>query len=87
LPDSSWDNIPKLGTNIPIDHKITKWPQTIPNYRMQDIRETYGRFPFQGHAKYTQIGIFGMKIYCLATLIMAAYQPALSANICCYFGS
>jgi hypothetical protein len=47
----------KIGKNI------LKWPQKIPNGL--EINQT---FPSQGLQKYTHIGIFGMKIFHLATL-------------------
>jgi hypothetical protein len=62
--------------NIPNDHK-----QTIPNYlrvsvsngrkiSQMVIKHTYQHFPFHGPPKYTQIGIFGMKINHLAILVL-----------------
>jgi hypothetical protein len=41
----------------------TKWPQNIPNGH-----KTYQHFPFTGPPKFTQIGIFALKINHLATL-------------------
>jgi hypothetical protein len=43
--------------------KCTKWPQYIPNGH-----GIYQPFPFQGSPKFTQIGIFDLKIYHLAIL-------------------
>jgi hypothetical protein len=43
--------------------KYTKWPQNISN----------GRLPLQDPPKFTQIGIFGLKIYHLATLLGERY--------------
>jgi hypothetical protein len=44
--------------------KYSKWLPNIPNI--------YQYFPFQGRQKYTQISIFGLKIYHLATLMGSA---------------
>jgi hypothetical protein len=52
------------GVKIPIEHKITKWPLNIPNGH-----KIYQHFPFQGLPKFTQIFIFGLQIYHLATLL------------------
>jgi hypothetical protein len=65
-----------------MDIKYTKWTENIPNghipnghkiYQMaikyskgQKIIDNY--IPFQGPQKCTQVGIFGMKVYHLATL-------------------
>jgi hypothetical protein len=70
LPDFSLHNIPKWGkiyqiaTTLPNGHKIyqmavvySKWPQK------------YQPFPFQGLPMFTQIGIFGLKTFHLATLL------------------
>jgi hypothetical protein len=56
LPDFSSYNLPKQK-NIPNDHK------NIPNGH-----KIYQHFSFQDPPKITQIGIFGLKIYHLATL-------------------
>jgi hypothetical protein len=42
-----------------------------------------GTFPFQGPPKYTQIGIFGMKIYHLATLVGITIFTFLRKNVHC----
>jgi hypothetical protein len=42
----------------------TKWPQHIPNGRKIDQH-----LPLQDPQKFTQIGIFGLKLCHLATLI------------------
>jgi hypothetical protein len=44
--------------------KFIQWPQNIPNGH-----KTFQQFPFCGPPKYTQISIFVMKMYHLATLI------------------
>jgi hypothetical protein len=71
LPDVSRHNIcTKNGENIPEEHKLyqkainyTKWWLNIPNgHEMQQ------HFPFQGPRKFTQVWIFGLKIYHLAAL-------------------
>jgi hypothetical protein len=81
LPDSSWHNIPKREKipNSPqiyqmaikyrkMDVNNSKWPMNIPNAHW-----IYQHFLFQGPPKYTQNGIFGLKIYHLATLaVMSA---------------
>jgi hypothetical protein len=64
--DFSWENIPKYVHRdilIPSDHKIY---QTALKYSSgHKIKQL---FIFQGSQKYTQVEIFGMKIYHLATL-------------------
>jgi hypothetical protein len=37
--------------------------------KIQMGQKIYQHYPFQGHPKYTQIGIFGTKKYHLATLL------------------
>jgi hypothetical protein len=59
LPDS-------FGYNLPNGEKYTKWPQS---YQMA-VNDQH--FSFQGPPKCTQTGMFGMKIYLLATLIQIA---------------
>jgi hypothetical protein len=61
----------KMGRNIPNYHKIyqmalkyTNWPQIRPN-----VHKIYQLLPLQGPPKFIQIGIFGLKIYHLATLV------------------
>jgi hypothetical protein len=65
--------IPKIPKreNIPNDHKLyqmaikyRKWPQTTPNGH-----KICQHFPFKGPPKSTQIGIFGLKLNHLATLV------------------
>jgi hypothetical protein len=57
------------GENIPNDHKIyqsalkyTKWPENGPNGH-----KIYKHRQLQDPPKFTQIGIFGLKVYHLAT--------------------
>jgi hypothetical protein len=61
----------KWPQNIPNSHKIyqmattfTKWPYFIPNGH-----KIYQHFPHKDPLKFTQIVIFGLKIYHLATLL------------------
>jgi hypothetical protein len=44
--------------------KYIKWPQNI-----QNVHKLYQNFPFQGPPRYIKIGIVGMKINHLATLV------------------
>jgi hypothetical protein len=68
LPDFSWSKRNKLGKN---DHKLY---QPVINYTYQmdkkipNIQKIYIHFQFQGLQKFTQIGIFGLKMNHLATL-------------------
>jgi hypothetical protein len=48
--------------------RYTKWLSNIPN-----DHKIYQQFPFQGPPKYTQIWIFGLKTYHLATLLPIWY--------------
>jgi hypothetical protein len=54
--------------------KYTKLPQ---HYQMaikiSNDHKIYQHFPYQGPPKFTQIGIFGLKIYLLATLAQTAF--------------
>jgi hypothetical protein len=56
-------NIPKTGNIYPMTTNYTKRPSNIPNGH-----KIYQHFPFQGPPKFTQTGIFGLKINHLATL-------------------
>jgi hypothetical protein len=62
LPDFSWYNTPKRK-NIQNDPKYTLLLLNIPNGRI-----IYQHLPLHDPPKYNQIGIFGLKIYHLATL-------------------
>jgi hypothetical protein len=67
LPEFSCRIIPKRGKMyVPYDHKIPNVYKInqIPN----DHQYTYQYFTFLGPPKYTQFGIFGLKIYHLATM-------------------
>jgi hypothetical protein len=44
--------------------KYTKWPYNTPN-----VRKTYQHLPLHDPQKLTQVGIFGLKIFHLATLL------------------
>jgi hypothetical protein len=70
----------KTGKNIPNNHKLfqidtkyTKWPQKKPNGH-----KIYQHLPFQDPPKFKfiQIGIFGLKICHLATLLHAYLQAS-----------
>jgi hypothetical protein len=63
LPDFSWRNIPKRGKIYPMSTKYTKWSQN-----RQNGHKIYQHRPLQDPPKFTRIGIFGLKIYHLATL-------------------
>jgi hypothetical protein len=54
-----------IGPKIPKLAKYTKLTHTIPNGH-----KIYQQRLLQGAQKFTQIGIFGLKIYHLATLIL-----------------
>jgi hypothetical protein len=57
LTDFSWHNKPKWGKN------------TAKAIKIPNSHEIYQKFAFQLLQKYTKIGIFGMKINHLATLL------------------
>jgi hypothetical protein len=72
----------KTGRNIPNDHKMyqiaiqyNKWLQYIPNFR-----KIFQHFPFQGPPKHTQIGIFGLKMYTLATLAWLFFKLSVDST-------
>jgi hypothetical protein len=52
--------------------KYTKWPKYIPIGH-----KIYQHFPVRGPTKFTQIWIFGLKIYNLATLARIEAEPKL----------
>jgi hypothetical protein len=58
------NKLPKRPQNIPNGRKIYQTGHKIPNFH-----EIHPTFPSQGFPKFTQIGIFGMKKYRLATLV------------------
>jgi hypothetical protein len=53
--------------------KITKFLKNIPNGQ-----KIYQYCLFQGPLKYTQIGIFGLKVYHLSTLVEFVLSAALA---------
>jgi hypothetical protein len=55
-----------MDTNLPYGHKI--YQNALKYSKRPKLHE---HFPFHGPSKHTQIGIFGMKIYHLATLILS----------------
>jgi hypothetical protein len=80
LPDFSCYNIPKREINIPNNQKMyqintkctkkyTKWPQNMPNGNKIDQH-----LQLQNPPKLTQIGILGLKIGYLATLVRSYYK-------------
>jgi hypothetical protein len=79
------DKRTKLGKNIPNGHKIyqmatkyTKWAQNIPNgLKITNWHKTKQHFPFQSSPKAIQVGIFGTKIYHLATLLSCVAHQCL----------
>jgi hypothetical protein len=56
----------KLPRNYQMTMKYTKWTQYI---YITSVHRIYQPFPFQGPPKFTQIGIFVLKMYLLATLL------------------
>jgi hypothetical protein len=76
LPDSSWHNLPKWE-KVPNCPKNTKLPQNIPNvYKLYQMAVIYSKWP-KIVPKFTQIGIFGLKLYHLATLLLVGYKSAI----------
>jgi hypothetical protein len=63
LPDFPWYKKPKWK-NIPNDHKIYRMATELSNGRKIDQHKA-----LQGPRIFTQIGIFGLKMYYLATLV------------------
>jgi hypothetical protein len=62
LPDFSCHNVPKRW-------KIYQIAAKLPNvHKIKNCQRLYQTLPIQGPHKFTQIGIFGLKIYHLATL-------------------
>jgi hypothetical protein len=68
----------KLPQNIPNRHKMyqmatkyTKWPQNIPKKDQMVIEYIYQHLQLDEPPNFTQIGIFGLKICHLATLIFS----------------
>jgi hypothetical protein len=72
LPDFSWYIIPKQEKMYQMNAKCTKWSQNIPKVRkilQMDIKYINILQSMYGTPKFTQIGIFGLKINHLATLL------------------
>jgi hypothetical protein len=69
LPDFSWCNIPKLGKIYQITKKYTKCKKVfeMAGNRL-NVQKICQHLPLHGPPKITQIWIFGLKIYYLATL-------------------
>jgi hypothetical protein len=57
----------KTGKNIPNGYKIYQMDANVPN-----DQKIYQHLPLKPTQKFTQIWIFGLKIYHLATLIESA---------------
>jgi hypothetical protein len=60
--------------NVPKRKKMYRFATKLPNGRnryIPNVLRIYQPFPFQGPPKFTPIGIFGLKIYHLATLVSA----------------
>jgi hypothetical protein len=51
--------------------KYTKWPYTLPNENKMDGLKIYPNISLQDTPKFTQIDIFGLKIFHLATLLLS----------------
>jgi hypothetical protein len=55
--------------------KYIKWPKNRPNdYKL------YQHCPLQEPRKFTQIGIFGLKIHHLATLVRNAFDDGIKVD-------
>jgi hypothetical protein len=65
----------QTGKNIPKDHKILKRPLNIPkvNKIYQRTQEQTKNLPLFDLQKYIKNGIFGMKIFHLATLVLTNF--------------
>jgi hypothetical protein len=81
-----------LSLNVPIGREIfqmntkyTKWPLKVSIGREIDQmakKYMYQRLPLQGPPKFIQIGVFGLKIYRLATLFRGYFSPKLIWSPC-----
>jgi hypothetical protein len=67
--------------------KYTKWPQVIPNGRKinQTAMKNTNVFHSQDRTKFTQIGIFGLKIDHLATLVCVDFLRSLKHSTVCNY--
>jgi predicted secreted protein len=72
LPDFSLRNIPKTGGNVQNNHKIFKMATKYTKWQLNRPKghKIYQHLPLQDPPKFTQIGIFGLKIWHLATLFL-----------------
>jgi hypothetical protein len=71
-----------LGTTYQNGDKYTKLPHNIPNGLNIPIGlKIYQHLPFQVPPTFTQIGIFGLKIYHLATLVFSISQFRLNFTV------
>jgi hypothetical protein len=71
---TQWTQKYQMATKIPNGHKID---QTV-------IKYTYQHVPLQDPTKFTQICIFGSKIYHLATMLSTGFddqKPLVTNNI------
>jgi hypothetical protein len=69
---TKWPKIHQMAKNTPNGQKYTKWPkihqmakntESGHNLYTANSRRIFQPLPFQGPPKFTQIGIFGMKIH------------------------
>jgi hypothetical protein len=78
----------KTGKNLPIYYKITKWPKIYQiaikyarwPYSIPNGHKMYQHFRFRGPPKFSQSGIFGLKMYHLATLRFATRRFVAATN-------
>jgi hypothetical protein len=68
LPDFSSHNIPKQEKICQHDHKNIYNGHKIGHYNIPNGHKIYSHLSWQDPPKFTQIGIFGFKIYHLTTL-------------------
>jgi hypothetical protein len=69
-------NIPKRG-KTPNGHKLYQTVINCAKLIIQNVpndHKIYKHFPFKGHPKYTRIGMFGIEINNLASLIILLYR-------------
>jgi hypothetical protein len=75
-------DIPKRVKIYLITIKYTKWPQNVPNaVNRLNGHIIYQHLPMQDPPKFTQIGIFGLK---LADGSVAIWQHCCKAIFVCY---
>jgi hypothetical protein len=73
----TWRNVQKRSQHFQMATQYNKCPLNIPNGH-----KIYQYFPFQGPPKYTQGGIFGMKIFHLASLLPSCFANAKDSCCC-----